>query len=104
MTVTDQQIREMYRRMSRIRLFENTTKDLLLKGELYGAFHTSTGQEASIVGSCMALRAVIRSRISCSEGVCEEAGLCAESGAAAKIRRAKLASFNKDFIRSNTRP
>jgi pyruvate dehydrogenase E1 component alpha subunit len=56
MTVTDQQIREMYRRMSRIRLFENTTKDLLLKGELYGAFHTSTGQEASIVGSCMALR------------------------------------------------
>ena len=56
MTVTDQQVREMYRRMARIRLFENTTKDLLLKGELYGAFHTSTGQEASIVGSCMALR------------------------------------------------
>jgi pyruvate dehydrogenase E1 component alpha subunit len=47
----------MYRRMSRIRQFENTTKDLLLKGELYGAFHTSSGQEASIVGSCMALRA-----------------------------------------------
>ncbi len=56
MTVTDQQAREMYRRMSRIRQFENATKDLLLKGELYGAFHTSTGQEASIVGSCMALR------------------------------------------------
>jgi pyruvate dehydrogenase E1 component alpha subunit len=46
----------MYRRMSRIRQFENTTKDLLLKGELYGAFHTSSGQEASIVGSCLALR------------------------------------------------
>jgi TPP-dependent pyruvate/acetoin dehydrogenase alpha subunit len=56
MTLTDDQIREMYRHMARIRLFENTTKDLLLKGELYGAFHTSTGQEASIVGSCMALR------------------------------------------------
>jgi pyruvate dehydrogenase E1 component alpha subunit len=56
MTVTDEQAREMYRRMSRIRQFEDTTKDLLLKGELYGAFHTSTGQEASIVGSCMALR------------------------------------------------
>ena len=41
--------------MSRIRHFEETTKDLLLKGELYGAFHTSTGQEASIVGSCLAL-------------------------------------------------
>jgi acetoin:2,6-dichlorophenolindophenol oxidoreductase subunit alpha len=48
-------LHEAYRRMSRIRQFEETTKDLLLKGELYGAFHTSTGQEASIVGSCMAL-------------------------------------------------
>jgi pyruvate dehydrogenase E1 component alpha subunit len=56
MTATNQQALEMYRRMARIRLFETTTKDLLLKGELYGAFHTSTGQEASIVGSCMALR------------------------------------------------
>ncbi|MFH5823753.1 thiamine pyrophosphate-dependent dehydrogenase E1 component subunit alpha [Georgenia sp. AZ-5] len=56
MTVDDDQLREMYRRMTRIRQFENTTKDLLLRGELYGAFHTSTGQEASIVGSCMALR------------------------------------------------
>lgn len=56
MSVNDDQLREMYRRMTRIRQFENTTKDLLLKGELYGAFHTSTGQEASIVGSCMALR------------------------------------------------
>src|SRR5215813_7719798 len=45
----------MYRRMARIRLFEDTTKQLLLAGELYGAFHTSTGQEASIVGACMAL-------------------------------------------------
>jgi pyruvate dehydrogenase E1 component alpha subunit len=41
--------------MSRIRQFEEVTKDLLLNGELYGAFHTSTGQEASIVGSCLAL-------------------------------------------------
>ncbi|KAE8766116.1 thiamine pyrophosphate-dependent dehydrogenase E1 component subunit alpha [Georgenia thermotolerans] len=56
MTVDDDQLREMYRRMTRIRQFENTTKELLLRGELYGAFHTSTGQEASIVGSCMALR------------------------------------------------
>jgi pyruvate dehydrogenase E1 component alpha subunit len=56
MTVNDDQLREMYRRMTRIRQFENTTKELLLKGDLYGAFHTSTGQEASIVGSCMALR------------------------------------------------
>ncbi len=56
MDVSDDQLREMYRRMARIRRFEETTKDLLLSGELYGAFHTSSGQEASIVGSCMALR------------------------------------------------
>ncbi len=56
MTVTDGDLQEMYRRMSRIRQFEATTKELMLKGELYGAFHTSTGQEASIVGACMALR------------------------------------------------
>ncbi len=56
MTVTDSDLREMYRRMTRIRRFEATTKELLLAGELYGAFHTSTGQEASIVGSTMALR------------------------------------------------
>lgn len=56
MTVSGGDLREMYRRMARIRRFEATTKELLLAGELYGAFHTSTGQEASIVGSCMALR------------------------------------------------
>lgn len=53
--VTDNQLLEMCRRMMRIRQFENTTAELLKKGELYGAFHTSVGQEASIVGSCMAL-------------------------------------------------
>src|SRR5690625_42338 len=46
---------EGYRRMSRIRQFEEVTKDLFLNGELYGAFHTSTGQEASVVCSCLAL-------------------------------------------------
>ena len=56
MTLTGGDLRQMYRRMARIRQFEATTKELMLKGELYGAFHTSTGQEASIVGACMALR------------------------------------------------
>lgn len=52
----DEFLWETYRRMTRIRQFEDTAKSLLLRGDLYGAFHTSTGQEASIVGSCMALR------------------------------------------------
>ena len=33
-----------------------TWRSLPLAGELYGAFHMSTGLEASIVGACMALR------------------------------------------------
>ncbi|HJF15717.1 MAG TPA: thiamine pyrophosphate-dependent dehydrogenase E1 component subunit alpha [Enteractinococcus helveticum] len=55
MKLEHDQLIEAYRRMSRIRQFEETTKELLLKGQLYGAFHTSTGQEASIVGSCLTL-------------------------------------------------
>lgn len=55
-THTEDFLRETYRRMSRIRQFEENAKEMLLKGELYGACHTSSGQEASIVGSLMALR------------------------------------------------
>ena len=45
---------EMYRRMVRIRFFENTA----WKGhtEIPGVIHTSVGMEASVVGPCMALR------------------------------------------------
>ena len=56
MTATPEQQLEMYRRMVRIRSFEETAKKLLFDGEVYGALHTSIGQEAEIVGSCMALR------------------------------------------------
>src|SRR5512135_1523379 len=47
---------EMYRRMVRIRAFENTAIDLFLRGELKGAATTYNGMEASAVGVCMALR------------------------------------------------
>jgi TPP-dependent pyruvate/acetoin dehydrogenase alpha subunit len=47
---------EMYARMTRIRAFEDATKDLHSKGQIMGPVHTSHGQEAEIVGACMALR------------------------------------------------
>jgi pyruvate dehydrogenase E1 component alpha subunit len=47
---------EMLRRMQRIRLFEEAAIEHAKKGEVPGSLHTSVGQEASIVGSCMALR------------------------------------------------
>lgn len=47
---------EMYRRLLRIRIFEETVVGLQGKGEFPGAAHTSIGQEGEIVGACMALR------------------------------------------------
>jgi len=47
---------EMYRRLLRIRIFEETVVNLQTKGEFPGAAHTSIGQEGEIVGACMALR------------------------------------------------
>jgi pyruvate dehydrogenase E1 component alpha subunit len=48
-------LEEMLRRMLRIRIFEERVASLKEKAELAGAAHLSTGQEATIVGACMAL-------------------------------------------------
>src|SRR5260370_41094045 len=47
---------EMYRRLLRIRVFEESVVTLQSKGEFPGAAHTSIGQEGEIGGACMALR------------------------------------------------
>jgi len=47
---------EMYRRMVRIRKFEEAAIDLFKRGMVKGAVHPYIGQEASAVGVCMALR------------------------------------------------
>ena len=47
---------EAMRRMLRIRHFEDVAVELHKNGEIRGALHTSHGQEAEIVGACMALR------------------------------------------------
>ncbi len=46
---------EMLRRMLRIRLFDEAATELQSRGELPGPMHTSIGQEAEVVGACMAL-------------------------------------------------
>src|ERR687898_1159576 len=56
MPFTDAQRREAYRRMLRIRHFEEEGTRLFKAGKIPGAFHASIGQEATIVGACMALR------------------------------------------------
>jgi acetoin:2,6-dichlorophenolindophenol oxidoreductase subunit alpha len=48
---------EALRRMFRIRRFEETVMDLIRKGQgIAGAVHICIGQEATVVGSCLALR------------------------------------------------
>lgn len=56
MSFTRAQQREAYRRMLRIRKFEEEGTRLFKGGEIPGAYHASIGQEAAIVGACMALR------------------------------------------------
>jgi acetoin:2,6-dichlorophenolindophenol oxidoreductase subunit alpha len=53
-TLSKQQLHEMLRRMLRIRLFDE--KAAALRARLRGFLHNSIGQEAEIVGACMALR------------------------------------------------
>src|SRR5258708_38551859 len=56
MELNNEQLVEMYRRMVRIRRFEENVVDMVASGEIPGAAHTSIGQEGEIVGACMALR------------------------------------------------
>ena len=46
---------EMQRRMLRIRFFDERASKMVKRGEIPGTVHTSIGQEAQVVGSCMAL-------------------------------------------------
>lgn len=52
----DGQLHEMLRRMLRIRLFDECASSMMIERRLPGVLHNSIGQEAEIVGSCMALR------------------------------------------------
>lgn len=56
MSLSKTQQLEMYRRMQRIRRFEQTATQLMTSGEMPGCCHSSIGQEAAIVGACMALQ------------------------------------------------
>jgi TPP-dependent pyruvate/acetoin dehydrogenase alpha subunit len=56
MPLSKAQQRETYRRMLRIRKFEEEGTKLYTAGKIPGAYHASIGEEATIVGACMALR------------------------------------------------
>ena len=56
MTVSPEAMLEMQRRMLRIRLFDERAAKMVSRGLIPGTLHTSVGQEAQVVGACMALR------------------------------------------------
>lgn len=55
MTRANDVLLEMQRRMLRIRLFDERASKMVKRGEIPGTVHTSIGQEAQVVGACMAL-------------------------------------------------
>ena len=56
MSLTQERRIEMYRRILKVRYFEETVIDQHKKGQIPGPLHTSVGQEGAVVGACMALR------------------------------------------------
>ncbi len=56
MVVNETLQQEMYRRMKRIRLFEEHVRDLYKRGLMRGLAHEYTGEEAVAVGACIGLQ------------------------------------------------
>lgn len=56
MSLSPELMLEMQRRMLRIRLFDERAAKMIRRGLIPGTLHTSVGQEAQVVGACMALR------------------------------------------------
>jgi acetoin:2,6-dichlorophenolindophenol oxidoreductase subunit alpha len=57
MTLANDFLLELQRRMLRIRYFDERASKMVKRGEIPGTVHTSIGQEAQVVGACMALDA-----------------------------------------------
>jgi TPP-dependent pyruvate/acetoin dehydrogenase alpha subunit len=55
MNLSTETLLEMQRRMLRIRRFDEQASKMVKRGQIPGTVHTSIGQEAQVVGACMAL-------------------------------------------------
>ena len=55
MELPQETLLEMQRRMLRIRCFDERASKMVKRGQIPGTVHTSIGQEAQVVGACMAL-------------------------------------------------
>lgn len=55
MNLTKSELLEIYRKMQQIRQFENRVGELYLQGNIWGAVHLYSGEEAVAVGACLPL-------------------------------------------------
>ena len=76
---------EMYRKMVRIRFFEEKARALTLEGRMYGALHLYIGEEAVAVGVCACLR-----ETDCVTSTHRGHGHCIAKGADTKRMMAEL--------------
>ena len=76
---------EMYRKMVRIRFFEEKARILALEGRMYGALHLYSGEEAAAVGVCSCLR-----ETDCVTSTHRGHGHCIAKGADTKRMMAEL--------------
>ena len=56
MSISKEQMRDIYTRMCRIRAFETAAKDLFAEGKIYGFAHLYLGEEAIAPAVCECLR------------------------------------------------
>ena len=70
MTIPNDLLLEMQRRMLRIRRFDERASKMVKRGQIPGTVHTSIGQEAQVVGACMALGPLMAELVGKATGVC----------------------------------
>ena len=54
--LSDEELKDAYYKMNLIRRFEEKAEECYMRGLIHGTMHLSIGQEASAVGTCMALK------------------------------------------------
>ena len=55
-SLTEDDAREMHRKMCLIRRFDETVRELWMQGDIHGVAHAYIGEEAIAVGACAAIR------------------------------------------------
>ena len=86
MSISKEQMRDIYTRMCRIRAFETAAKDLFAEGKIYGFAHLYLGEEAIAPAVCECLRDADRTKGILGANGIVGAGHCISCGAGLSIK------------------